>query len=155
MSVLLKCQNCGFRKNVPDKYAGKRVKCPRCKKPVRIEELDDLRDQETLVVGGFGNKKTEDSLRNQETVIAPQGFGKEDPESTIRNQETIVSSDFGKETAQHPKARPQPPQKKKVVTKKKPPMPPQKGSSIKRILIWTSGVIIICALGALAYYFFR
>jgi len=36
--MMLTCKSCGLEKEVPEKYAGKTVKCPQCKKPVRISE---------------------------------------------------------------------------------------------------------------------
>jgi len=32
------CKHCGYTKEVPDKYAGKTVKCPKCKSSVKISE---------------------------------------------------------------------------------------------------------------------
>jgi len=34
--MILKCEQCGYTKEVPDKYEGKTVKCPQCKKGVKI-----------------------------------------------------------------------------------------------------------------------
>ncbi|MFC1516474.1 AIM24 family protein [Thermodesulfobacteriota bacterium] len=33
------CKHCGFSKDVPEQYAGKTVKCPQCKKSVKIQEV--------------------------------------------------------------------------------------------------------------------
>ena len=35
-AMIFKCSNCGYSKEVPDKYAGKTVKCPKCKSAVKI-----------------------------------------------------------------------------------------------------------------------
>jgi len=34
--ILFKCSNCGYRKEVSEKYAGRRVRCPRCKAEGRV-----------------------------------------------------------------------------------------------------------------------
>ncbi|MCK5311527.1 MAG: AIM24 family protein [Desulfobacteraceae bacterium] len=36
--MMLSCKSCGFEKEVPSKYAGKTVKCPRCKEIIKIKE---------------------------------------------------------------------------------------------------------------------
>ena len=34
--ILFKCGNCGYEKEVSEKYAGKRGRCPKCKKEVQV-----------------------------------------------------------------------------------------------------------------------
>jgi phage FluMu protein Com len=34
----LNCTHCGHTQSIPDKYAGKTVKCPKCKGSVKIAE---------------------------------------------------------------------------------------------------------------------
>lgn len=34
--ILFKCENCGYEKEVSEKYSGKRVRCPKCKAEVRV-----------------------------------------------------------------------------------------------------------------------
>jgi len=34
--MIFECSSCGYSKEVPDKYAGKTVKCPKCKSAVKI-----------------------------------------------------------------------------------------------------------------------
>lgn len=36
--MIFECSSCGYSKEVPDKYAGKTVKCPKCKSAVKIGE---------------------------------------------------------------------------------------------------------------------
>jgi len=34
--IKFKCSNCNHQINAPEKYAGKRVRCPKCKAPIRV-----------------------------------------------------------------------------------------------------------------------
>ena len=36
MPIPVNCPECGKKINAPDKFAGKRVKCPKCKTPMEI-----------------------------------------------------------------------------------------------------------------------
>ena len=36
--MILECDKCGFSRQVPDKYAGKTVKCPKCQASVTLGE---------------------------------------------------------------------------------------------------------------------
>ena len=42
--IKLICSNCNHEINAPEKYAGKRVRCPKCKSPVRIPQLVGQKD---------------------------------------------------------------------------------------------------------------
>ena len=39
--MIFKCDNCGYTREVPDKYSGKTAKCPKCKSNVKIGKIDD------------------------------------------------------------------------------------------------------------------
>jgi len=41
LMVLFKCDGCGLAKNVDDKYAGKTVNCPKCKRSVSVSGPGD------------------------------------------------------------------------------------------------------------------
>ena len=36
--IKIKCNNCNHQIGAPEKYAGKRVRCPKCKTPIRVPE---------------------------------------------------------------------------------------------------------------------
>ena len=36
--MLFQCAQCGYKKEVPDKYSGKSVKCPKCQSKVKLDE---------------------------------------------------------------------------------------------------------------------
>jgi hypothetical protein len=69
--IKLKCNNCNHQIGVPEKYAGKRVRCPKCKAPIRVPES----------VGKTGTQEPElIKFRcpscNQKIGIAPDYAGK-------------------------------------------------------------------------------
>ncbi len=40
MSIEIQCQKCNRKFRIPDKYAGKRVKCPGCKEPIAVQAVE-------------------------------------------------------------------------------------------------------------------
>ena len=40
--MIFKCDNCGYTREVPDEYAGKTVKCPKCKSSVKIGKSEQV-----------------------------------------------------------------------------------------------------------------
>jgi len=38
--ILCKCKNCGYEIKTYDKFAGKRVRCPKCNEPVQIPQSE-------------------------------------------------------------------------------------------------------------------
>ena len=65
--VLFKCDNCGLTKKISDKFANKKVKCPKCKKSVSIG-VQDI-DEKTQEVTGFFDHNENGAIDDEEKIF--------------------------------------------------------------------------------------
>ncbi|MHC4664277.1 MAG: zinc ribbon domain-containing protein [Planctomycetota bacterium] len=58
MPIPVTCPECGKQVNAPDKFAGKRVKCPDCKNPMQIPAGGGGAGDDMMLDSTAGTKKT-------------------------------------------------------------------------------------------------
>jgi len=80
MPIEAKCQACGVRFRAPDKYAGKRVKCPKCAAAIQIpadgqeqatDHPESEEDEATMFAGIVAGGQEDEEEEEQEEEINP------------------------------------------------------------------------------------